>query len=171
MDENNYEHNHEHCRRKFWKHFLTWLMALLGAFLAFYVVTDWHLKRMYDPVYQMKKMDKMMNREARYAEKSMKRGMHDQMRMEDKADRLMHIEKGVDAYKVVVNLNAFDDNENNVETRINGNALTVTAAGVNPKKDDIVKISETYDFGNNVKLDELTKKREGNKYIITIPMD
>lgn len=172
MDENSYEHNHEHhCWHKFWKHLLTWLMALIGAFLAFYVVSDWHFKRMYDPVYQMKRMDKAMNREAKYAEKSMKNSMHNQIRAEEKADKLVHIEKGINAYKVIVNLKAFDNNEKNVETSVNGNSLTVTAAGVNPKKDDVIRISETYDFGNNVDLKELTKQREGDKYIITIPID
>ena len=64
-EEHDLKHRHEHygCfheRHPWLAHLLTALSVLIGAFLAFYVVTDWHYKRLLDPVHQMKKMERMM---------------------------------------------------------------------------------------------------------------
>ena len=68
MEDNNYRHedfdNCFLCKHPVLKHVLTGLLVFLGAFAAFYVVTDWHFKRMMDPVSQMRRIDKaIMQRE------------------------------------------------------------------------------------------------------------
>ena len=82
MDENNYENSHEHkaencflCGHPVLRHILVGILTFLGAFAAFYVVTDWHYKRMLDPMVQMRKMDRMMMKEARMAEKVARRDL------------------------------------------------------------------------------------------------
>lgn len=88
MDENNNYENHEHhhhyddcwlCHHPVLKHILTALMVFLGAYLAFYTVTDWHFKRMMDPAVQMRRFEKNMMREHKQMErmyrKNLERGM------------------------------------------------------------------------------------------------
>ena len=76
MEENNYENKHEHraddcfmCKHPAMKHICIGILTFLGAFAAFYVVTDWHYKRMLDPMFQMRKMDRAIMKEARMAER------------------------------------------------------------------------------------------------------
>ena len=74
MDENN-NNNHDSFshRHPVLKHLLYGLLALIGAFLAFYVVTDWYFKSMLDPVNQMKRMERAIERRDRQMEKHLKK--------------------------------------------------------------------------------------------------
>ena len=57
MEENNYRHEGFDdcflCKHPALKHVLVGLLVFFGAFAAFYVVADWHFKRMLDPMVQM----------------------------------------------------------------------------------------------------------------------
>ena len=180
MDENNYENRHEHyhencflCRHPVLKHILVGLLTFLGAFAAFYVVTDWHYKRMLDPMVQMRKMDRMMMKEARQAEQMMHRRMHQAERLENRAGEIVHIEKTDDAYKIVMNLKPFDNNEKNVEVTTDGNKLTINAAGETKKKNKnaIIRFTQSFIFPDEADLGELSKYRDGEKYIIVVPIE
>ena len=48
------------CKHPICKSIFIALLVFFGAFAAFYVVTDWHFKRMLDPSVQMRKVEKMM---------------------------------------------------------------------------------------------------------------
>ena len=68
MEDNNYRHEDFDdcflCKHPALRHFLTGLLVFLGAFAAFYVVADWHFKRMFDPAAQMRRIDRaVMQRE------------------------------------------------------------------------------------------------------------
>ena len=68
MEDNNYRHEEFDdcflCKHPALRYILSGLLIFLGAFMASYLISDWHFKRMYDPVYQMGRMDKaIMNRE------------------------------------------------------------------------------------------------------------
>lgn len=69
MEENNYRHEEFDdcflCRHPALKHVLVGLLVFLGAFAAFYVVADWHFKRMSDPVVQMRLMDRAFQQQER----------------------------------------------------------------------------------------------------------
>lgn len=179
MEENNqeqkYDHRHENCflcHHPVMKHICVGLLTFLGAFAAFYVVTDWHYKRMLDPVFQMRKMDRIMQKEARQMHKMIDRDAHKGMMLEHKASQLVHIEKGSDAYKIIINLKPFDNNEKNVEVTREDNKLTINAAGETKKhnKEAIIRFTQSFIFPEEADLDELSKFREGDRYIIVVPI-
>ena len=188
MEDNHYRHEEFDdcflCKHPALRHLLTGLMALLGAFAAFYVVTDWHFKRMYDPVYQMGRMDKaIMQRERNFdrmemralkqQEKYDKKSFKQRQYMERKAAQFIHVEKTPDAYKIIIDLKPFDDNEKNVEVKTEGNTLIINAAGErnSHNKQEILRYSQAFAFGEDINTSEITKVREGNNYIITVPFE
>ena len=137
------------------KALMTGLLTFLGAFCAFYVVADWHFKNsMHNPY---------ADRMERIAERGFAR----------KAANIIHLEQMGDVYKIIIDLRAFDNNENNVQVSSNGNILTINGRSIRKSKynEQISEFQQNYMFGNNVKLNDLTKETNGNYYVITIPID
>lgn len=179
MNENNeyyeeHEKHHEkyecfHHKHPWISHLLTFFMALLGAFLAFYVVTDWHYKTMFNPIHQMKKMEKMMMKEDR----AMQKFMQNDLRMERNLESYIQLEETPDAYFVIVNLRPFNNDTENVSITTDENVLTIHATNEKNKKNNskILSVSQSYTFPGNINLDNITKERKGDKYVITIPRD
>jgi catechol-2,3-dioxygenase len=99
--------------------------------------------------------------------------MRENMRFSDKSANVIHIEQSKDFYKVIIDLRAFENNENNVKVSTNGNLLTINGRTVKKAKHDeqISEFQQQYMFGSNVKLDDLTKETDGNFYVITIPIE
>lgn len=159
--------NYHFCERHLvWKMILTCLLTFLGAFCAFYVVADWHFKRMLTP--PIGKMDRMIRREMR--------DINNMFRTEQgfakHVANVIHLEQGKDAYRILIDLRAFDNNENNVKVDVNGNILTINGQSVKKSKrnEQIAEFQQSYLFGDNVNLKEMTKEAKGHYYIITIPI-
>ena len=89
-----------------------------------------------------------------------------------KSAHVIHLEQSKDFYKVIIDLRAFDNNENNVQVTTNGNILTINGRSIRKTKNNeqISEFQQHYMFGNNVRLADLTKETNGNYYIITIPI-
>lgn len=172
------EHNHHEekcflCHHPVMKHVLTGILVFLGAFAAFYVVTDWHFKRMLDPAVQMRKMEKMMIHDKRQMDNMIRREARKDFNFERKAANFIRVEKNSDNYKIIIDLTPFDNNEKNVEVVANGNVLTVTAAGEAKKHghEMITRVSQNFMFDEDVDLSKINKIREGNEYIICVPIE
>ena len=133
MEDNNYRHedfdNCFLCKHPALKHVLVGLLVFLGAFLAFYVVADWHFKRMLDPSFYMRKMDraimqrennfdKMERRALEQQEWINRKAMKMQQKMVDQTSQYFHVEKMDNAYKIIIDLRPFDNDEKNVEVKI-----------------------------------------------------
>lgn len=165
-----HDHHHECFAHKHpWlSHLLTALSVLLGAFLAFYVVTDWHFKRMLDPIHQMKRMERMMMKEDRAAQHMIERDL----RTERNLESYIQIDEKSDAYVITVNLRPFNNDEKNVSISTDDNILTVHATNERNQKNGSreLAVSQSYAFSKDVNFSKMTKKREGDKYLITIPM-
>lgn len=161
------------CHHPVLKHILTGLLVFLGSFAAFYVVTDWHYKRMLDPAVQMRKMEKMMIHDQRQMDKVIRREAKRGYNLEKKAENFIRVEKNTDNYRIIIDLKPFDDNEKNVEVTTNGNVLTVTAAGEKERRghEMITKVSQNFMFDEDVDLSRINKIREGNEYIILVPIE
>ena len=178
MDENNNYcetgHCHEHKieRHRFWRYLLNGFLTLLGAFLAFYMVTDWYFKTMLDPVSQIKRMDRVIERQERDMQKAFKKAHDGAYRVQERANRIIRLEQDDEKYKVIVDLIPLNDNERNVEVKTNGDVLTVKAVGIRGMGDkkSIMEFVQSYKFNDDVDLSKLTQKRKGNSYIITIPL-
>lgn len=174
MDENqNIEHktinenyHYSTCdRHPFWKALLTGLLTFLGAFCAFYVVSDWHFKRMMHPPFA--KMDRMMKREMREMDKMFQA----ERNLSKHSAQVIHLEQGKDAYTILIDLRAFDNDENNVKVGSNGNILTINGQSIKKSKrnQQISEFQQSYLFGDNVNLKEMTKEVKGHYYVITVP--
>lgn len=61
----------------------------------------------------------------RMARKEMQR----QYRMERHVAQFVHVEKMDDAYKIIIDLRPFDNDEKNVEVKADGNTIIINAAG------------------------------------------
>ena len=162
MEDNNYRHeefdNCFLCKHPALKHVLVGLLVFLGAFCAFYVVADWHFKRMTDPVYQMRKMDRAISQRERNFDKMAQKAFRQEQRMAKPSAQFVSIERMPDAYRFVIT---------------QGNNLSINAVGErnSRNKEELVRYSQSFAFTENVNMEEITKVREGHNYIITIPID
>ena len=148
------------------------MLIFLGAFCAFYVVSDWHFKRMMviRPFnHEMGMAQKMMKNEMKTMDKMFKSQQRD---MQKRSANIIHMEQDDDEYKVVIDLRAFDNNENNLQVKTNGNILTIDGRTIKKSKNNeqISEFQQNYLFGDNVNLAELEKETNGNFYVITIPI-
>lgn len=170
MDENRYEHFDRH---PVLKHLFYGLMGLLGAFLAFYFVTDWYFKSMLDPVNQMKRMDKAIEKRDREIERDFKRAFRGSERLQERANHVIRLEQKGDEYKILVDLVPLNNDEKNVDVKANGNILTVKAAGIHGfgNKKSIMEFTQSYMFGDDVDLKNIKKERKGDMYVITVPIE
>ncbi len=177
MEDNNYRRedfdNCFLCKHPALKAVLIGLLVFLGAFAAFYVVADWHFKRMLDPMVQMRKMDRAMMRQERQMDKFAKKEFQKADRMMVNTAPFIHVDKTDDTYKIVIDLKPFDNDEKNIEVKVNGNIVTINAAGEKNSRHGqaITRYSQTFAFGERINAQDITKVRQGNEYIITIPFD
>lgn len=146
------------------------ILVFLGAFCAFYVVADWHFKRMLQPRFDMypRRIEHMMDKQMR----AMDHMFEKENRMTKKAGDIIHLTQEGNVYKIMIDLRAFDNNENNVKVSTTGNILSINGQSIRKSKhnEQISEFQQNYMFGDNVKLNELTKSTEGHYYIITIPI-
>lgn len=148
------------------------LATLIGAFLAFYFAVDLTLNRMLNPEYQMKKMEKMVQKQERnfqkFEDKILDNPFEPKM-----APMLVNLVKESDEYKIIVDLKPLDGNDKNINIKLNDNIVTVS--GEIEKKElrgeKIMNFSQAYYLDEKLKSNEISKERKGNKYIITIPFE
>ena len=183
MEENNEnieheEHHHHHdkfcdCYEKhpFLKCLLYGFLVLLGSFLASYMVADWYFKHMLNPETHMRRMEKAFERQERQMQKDMDRSFRMADKMRVGSDRIIKLEQNHDKYQIFVDLVPLDKNEKNVEIKTNGNVLTVKAADIKSEngKKSVTEITQSYLFDRDYDLSKLTKERQGDTLIITIP--
>ena len=148
----------------------TGLLIFLGAFCAFYVVTDWHLKRMLTPPFhnEFMKGEQMIKKQMQEMDKAMK----PERALLRKSANIIHLEQNAEEYKVLIDLRAFDNNENNLQVSANGNILTISGRSIRKSKNNeqISEFQQNYMFGDNVQLAQMQKETNGNYYVITIPI-
>ena len=139
---------------------------------------------MLDPVYQMRKFDRAMMRHENRMDRDMmkqqfkmdkmaRKELQRQYKMDEKISGFIHVEKTKDDYKIIIDLKPFDNNEKNVEISTSGNILSINAAGEKNTKNktEVLKYNQNFTFGDDVDLNNISKVREGNKYIITVPIE
>lgn len=177
MENNNYKHEEFDdcflCKHPALKHVLIGLLVFLGAYAAFYVVADWHFKRMMDPLMQMQKMDRALMQQEHRFDKMARKEIKRQYKMDRHIAQFVHVEKMDDAYKIIIDLRPFDNDEKNVEVKADDNTIIINAAGEKNMhhKQEIMKYSQAFAFGEKIDTNNITKVRDGNNYIITVPFD
>ena len=150
----------------------TAIMTFIIAFLAFYLVMEIMVHRMTDPIYQVERMEKMVQKDARkienYENKLMENPFEPKMR-----PMLVNLVKEANEYKVIVDLKPFDGDENGIGVNVEDKVLTVS--GELDKKyhgnEKIIRFTQAYYLDDDLKTNEMTKEKKGDKYIITIPFE
>lgn len=146
------------------------LMTFIIAFLAFYCALEVMLHRMADPIYNAKRMEKLMVQQEkdfqRFEKKMGENPFEPKMR-----PMLVNLVKEPTEYKVIVDLKPLDGNENDVHVKIADKVITVN--GELDKKsfvgEKIINFSQSYYLDEELETDKITKEKKGDKYIITIP--
>ena len=166
------EEHHPMCaNHPLMKTLMVGLLIFLGAFCAFYTVADWHFKNMIARTFMPPfphRMERMMAKDMRRMVNMMKKDF----KFARNAAQVIHLEQTKDFYKILIDLRAFDNNENNVQVTTNGNLLTINGRSIKKTKNNeqISEFQQNYMFGDNVKLPDLTKETDGNYLVITIPI-
>lgn len=144
------------------------IATFLGAFLAFYLVVDLTFGRMFNPEYQIRKMEKTMNNIQKFDEKMMESPFVPKM-----SPMLVNLVKEANEYKIIVDLKPLGNNEKNVDIKLENNIVTVS--GDMEKKElrgeKIMNFSQSFYLDEKLMLNKVIKERKGNKYIVTIPFE
>ena len=144
------------------------IATFLGAFLAFYLAVDLTLNRMFNPEYQIRKMEKTMNNMQKFDEKMMESPFVPKM-----LPMLVNLVKEPNEYKVIVDLKSLGDDEKNVDVKLDNNMVTIS--GDMQKKEvrgeKIMNFSQSFYLDEKLIPNKIIKERKGNKYIVTIPFE
>lgn len=174
MDEYRTEGHYCHRRNHWLKYFGCMLATLVGAFLAFYFLASCTFNHFINHAYMMKQIHKMN----RIAEKDMAQFQKDEKFLQNSAIVLPHknaVEfiKTPDSYKFIVDLMPFQGNKDAVNVEVKNNKISISGESEYSKNntDTYTSMSQTYSLGKDANVEKLSKKKVGNKYIITIPIE
>lgn len=155
----------------FIKNLLIGLLIFLGAYCAFYTVADWHMKALLNQTFNpdFRRIERMVQKDMH----AMDNFMRAERKFAKKSAQVIHLEQSKDAYKILIDLRAFDNDKKNVNVSTNGNILTISGKSIRKSKNNeqISEFQQNYLFGDNVMLENLTKATNGNYYVITIPIN
>ena len=144
------------------------IATFLGAFLAFYFAVDLTLNRMFNPEYQIRKMERTMNNIQKFDEKMMESPFVPKM-----SPMLVNLVKEPNEYKVIVDLKSLGDDEKNVDVKLDNNIVTIS--GDMQKKElrgeKIMNFSQSFYLDEKLIPNKIIKERKGNNYIVTIPFE
>lgn len=148
------------------------LMTFIIAFLAFYIVMEIMIHKITDPIYQAKRMEKILVKQERefnkYNEQQINNPFEPKMR-----PMIVNLVKEPREYKIIIDLSHFNGDEKAINILINDEELTVI--GEMDKKirgtEKIIKFTQTYYLDEKLKEDNMIKEKKGDKYIITIPFE
>ena len=144
------------------------IATFLGAFLAFYFAVDLTLNRMFNPEYQIRKMERTMNNIQKFDEKMMESPFVPKM-----SPMLVNLVKEPNEYKVIVDLKSLGDDEKNVDVKLDNNMVTIS--GDMQKKElkgeKIMNFSQSFYLDEKLIPNKIIKERKGNKYIVTNPFE
>lgn len=136
------------------------LATLLGSFLAFYVVSDITFKHMLSSEYKMHQLMKE-------ADKDILPTIISSQKIFD----TIHLIRGEDEYKLVINLTPFNNNEDNIRLDIKENLVTISGIGERIKgaQENILEFSQTFELPEKIDISKVTKTKKNNKFVITLP--
>lgn len=148
------------------------IAAFAGAFLAFYFVVNTTITRLMNPEYQMRRMERMMEHQERNFRK-MEAKMIEHPFEEKAFPVLTRFAKEPDAYRITLDLKALNNDEKNVNVELKDNILSISGAAdkKDKHKERSINFSQSFYLDGNLKNDGITKEKDGDKYIITVPYE
>lgn len=148
------------------------IITFIIAFLAFYLAMEVMLKRLNDPMYNAKRIEKVLQKQ----EKDFKRienRMIENPFEPTMRPMLVNLVKENDEYKIIVDLKPLEGSEKGIDVNINDNIISVSGEIESKSRigERITNFSQSYYLDETLETDKITKEKKGDKYIITIPFD
>ena len=86
---------------------------------------------------------------------------------------IITMHKEDDAYKFVVDLKQLNNNEKNIEVVADNDTITIkgVAERIRGNHSMIIDFSQTFALDSKINKDKIVKKRDGSKYVITVPVE
>ena len=147
--------------------------ALIGAFLAVYVVADLALNSLFNPFFAMNIAEKQFEK----MEKSMMRHQSHQfkgfMGREMTHSSIVNMLVTPEEYKFIVDLKPFNNDVNNIKIVAENSMINISGESVVDKKNShtLSSFSQSYSLDDDANISKMTKKKVKDKYIITIPLE
>lgn len=185
-ENNNHVHYHEkHC----WKKCLAMLIAaFLGAFLAFYFVTDQMMKRYHFHHFNPERFEKRMFDDLERSYKIDRKNFDKMLKRQEKILKLnrenlalpFFITEAVkittdfadNNFNIIIDSKAFKNNENDVNYKVDNRKLTVFGSTVVKDKDfeQDVAFSQDFILPTNADTENISKDKDDKRIIITVPL-
>lgn len=185
-ENNNHVHYHEkHC----WKKCLAMLIAaFLGAFLAFYFVTDQMMKRYHFHHFNPERFEKRMFDDLERSYKIDRKNFDKMLKRQEKMLKLnrenlalpFFITEAVkittdfadNNFNIIIDSKAFKNNENDVNYKVDNRKLTVFGSTVVKDKDfeQDVAFSQDFILPTNADTENISKDKDDKRIIITVPL-
>lgn len=165
------EQKYVKCKEGCLKYFVIFIATIIGAFFAFYVVTDYTIKTMLSPEYQMRKAEKLMKKMDRQIAREINR---DVMVVGKTMSNPVNIIENKDGYLVEISLKDFSNNPEKINVTVDENNVLKIEGTNEIKKGDkekMISILQTYKLNKKVNPDKMTKQEEKGKYLINLPFD
>lgn len=181
MEENNNEiktNNKTACNEDKICHLIKFAALLvtlfLACYLAVYYIMDQIRHSYYLPAVPIENIDRIIKEQDRMFEKELGAfPMHNKAlkRMASPIETYKDDKK--DAYKIIINLKNFDNNEKNIKLNINDNNVTIIATNTNTtkKEENFYTYTQSFNLPEKINTKLITKEKLGNKYIITLPLE
>lgn len=146
------------------------LATLIGAFLAFYFAADITFHRMLSPEYNLKRMERIMKQQERSFHKIDEKFIENPFEPK-MAPMLVNLVKEASEYKIIVDLKPIGNDEKNLNIKIDKNVITVSGEmeKISRHGERIINFSQSFYLDEDIEIEKMTKERNGNKYIITLP--
>ena len=148
------------------------ILGFVMIFAAFYIAVTIALHQMLDPVYNSKRIEKLLKQQEKNFEQfEFELGEHPFL--PKTRPMLVNLVKENDEYKIIVDLKPLEGNENDVSVKINDNVISVHGELNNRTNngEKILNFSQSYYLDEKLITDKMTKEKKGDKYIITIPFE
>ena len=148
------------------------LISFLSAFLAFYIVMEIMIHRITSPEYNIRKIEKIIQKNNR-AFAALDKDLGNNPFEPKMRPMFVNLVKENDKYQIIVDLKAIDLSEENVKVNLKDKLLTVS--GEIEKKahnsEKMINFSNSFYLDEDIKPNQMTKERKGDRYIITVPFE
>lgn len=180
MDENNNEikQNENKCNNDKICHlikFATLLVTLfLACYLSVYYIMDQIRHSYYLPAVPIENIDKIIKEQDRMFEKEFGTlPMHNKVLKRIESPFETYKDENQDAYKIVINLKDFNNDEKNIKLDIKDNKINIIGTNTNqtPKEESVYTYTQSFNLPEKIKTELITKEKSGNKFIITLPLE
>ena len=146
------------------------ILGFVIIFGAFYAAITMALHQMLNPVYNSKQIEKILKQQEKNFER-FEYEMGEHPFLPKHRPMLVNLVKESNKYKVIVDLKPLEGDENGVNVKIDDNVIFINGKldKQTLRGEEILSFSQSYYLDEKLITDKITKEKNGDKFIITIP--